>query len=562
MNFKTKHTILAMSVMATLFGCGVESEDTRVSGKVNSIEQLSIEQPVIEINVVESDSVMEVDLLQGINNPSGTEVFVYNFTLPRLFDDGTPDFEQTDMSIEQPSVPNLREIGAPGDSNYMLFDTLQGGVEVAGSTLVIKPFIWTEELAYQETAVYKLYYEMDNGYDNGDDDFDNDLLNRTIHLTVTGAEDPVESINIIEGSSFEVAQGFSVTINAEVLPESASLPELVWSSSDDSIVRVTGLKDGNSHTPNIEAIAYADGETGDKEVTITANLLEGASMGTVFGSITAIVTEFPNGPVGVEVKVDGEAVSNVNVIDGEPLQLTADVLPLDAPFSDRSVTWESSNPNAMRVSDTGVVIVVNPNAEPTTLRVIANDNGRATTVTLTPQSSPNALFRANGGFESGTLGDWVHYWTTDAGFTLDVTEDAAKDGMYGVEFTSAGTSHSGVNLPSSRIKPSMPSDFADGTKSRKFIFSYDIKMNNYGVDRTVSPSFLRFIPVGGWPLRLEEWHSSITSSDWTHVEVEFDEPDWSSLVGDFHLDLYFIGGRGPIDAYIDNFSIVCSENCE
>ena len=158
------------------------------------------------------------------------------------------------------------------------------------------------------------------------------------------------------------------------------------------------------------------------------------------------------------------------------------------------------------------------------------------------------MYSADPGFESGTIGSWELAWPSSAG-TLEVKAAAAKDGNYGIHITANGTDNAGLVLN----KFAAPQIVGAG-QNRRFKFSYDVKFNSYAGTGKNRPSRLYFV-ANTWGLRVEKWHSEVQSGEWTHIEIEFDEVDWTSELDPGRLEIQFIAGQGAIDAYIDNLRL-------
>jgi len=121
--------------------------------------------------------------------------------------------------------------------------------------------------------------------------------------------------------------GESFTLTAMILPDEAVIKTLSWSSTDTSVAVVN---DG-------VVTAIAEGEA---FITVTTN----SGQKSASCKLTILY------PVS-RVTLD-QTLSVLSV--GKSVELSATVLPLDAP--DRSVKWESSNPEVAEVNNDGTVI--------------------------------------------------------------------------------------------------------------------------------------------------------------------------------------------------------------
>ena len=147
----------------------------------------------------------------------------------------------------------------------------------------------------------------------------------------------VESVTLNEETlSLEV--GGTSTLEAAVLPEEATDKTVTWESSDPTIATVT---DGT-----VTAVAVG-------EAVITATAGEANDSCTVTVAQAQTITETQE-----TVEVTGVALDSTSLeltVGGETKTLTATVTPENA--TDKTVTWESSDPTVATVTD-GVVTAV------------------------------------------------------------------------------------------------------------------------------------------------------------------------------------------------------------
>lgn len=157
----------------------------------------------------------------------------------------------------------------------------------------------------------------------------------------------------------------------------------------------------------------------------------------------------------------------------------------------------------------------------------------------------------NGDFETGVATPFTHYYDNVGGASsIEVTAAAAKDGGFGIRYTSNGLKHSGISLP----KESTPQIFGEGA-GRKFLLTYDIKINSHNNGGSGRAIYLAGIPhVWDDDEFFTKWHQSADNSEWASMSVEFDETTWSTLG---RLDFYKVKTveGDTVDVYIDNISI-------
>ena len=153
---------------------------------------------------------------------------------------------------------------------------------------------------------------------------------RTVTITVKKIEAEQVSISSPIPSDQTVYIGDSLELSASITPENIDDPSIVWSSSDEEIAMV----DQNGLVKTL-----AEGE-----VTIYAKAANG-----VTGEMTFAVKE---------KYVESIELSEVslNLLLQETHTLTAVVTPADATFPE--ITWSSSDPSVVKVSENGTVFAI------------------------------------------------------------------------------------------------------------------------------------------------------------------------------------------------------------
>ncbi|MGD8188800.1 DUF5057 domain-containing protein [Brevibacillus ginsengisoli] len=160
---------------------------------------------------------------------------------------------------------------------------------------------------------------------------ENSSIKATSNITV---KVPVTSISL-DKTGVVLRVGETDTLTATIMPANATNKDVVWSSSDSSILSITP----NGLSSTIRAL-----KSGEATITVTS----------VDSQQTATCK------VTVEESVDQVQVSpNEKIINvGEKVQLTATVLPVNS--TNKNVTWSSANSTIASVSNTGLVTGLKP----------------------------------------------------------------------------------------------------------------------------------------------------------------------------------------------------------
>ena len=164
---------------------------------------------------------------------------------------------------------------------------------------------------------------------------------RSASVAVTIVQ-PVEEIRL-SADTLRVDVQKSAKLTAEVLPESAAVKTIVWTSSDTSVATV---KNGT-------VVGVSGG---------TCEIIAAASDGSASHAICTVTVIQP-------VKALQFASSNAMVSRGKSISLRIITTPEDA--SDASLTWESSDESIATVDASGTVTGVNTGTA--TISVTAND---------------------------------------------------------------------------------------------------------------------------------------------------------------------------------------------
>ena len=177
----------------------------------------------------------------------------------------------------------------------------------------------------------------------------------TCEVTVEPKPIPVSKVEINRTAINLIVESSAILV-ATVSPEDATNKNVVWSSSDESIVKVdqkgevTAVKVGKA---TVTVTTEDGGKTFDCEVT---------------------VSDKPIQVTGVSIYPTSRTI---NV--GSSYQLTANITPADA--TNHEVKWTSSNTSIATVDETGKVTAVKPGTA--TITVKTANNGKTATCKIT-----------------------------------------------------------------------------------------------------------------------------------------------------------------------------------
>ncbi len=160
---------------------------------------------------------------------------------------------------------------------------------------------------------------------------------------------------VLKNSSFVLEVGETKNIEIKALPKGLSLSDLIWLSSDETILSVD--KNGK-----IKALK-------EGEVTVTVKSRDGSYE-------TSCKIKITKNKIAVE-KVEITGASEVNV--GSTIKLTAKISPNEA--TDKEVSWKSSNTNIAVIDKDGNVKGIK--AGEVTITVTTNDGNKTATHKVT-----------------------------------------------------------------------------------------------------------------------------------------------------------------------------------
>ncbi|ULC59036.1 Ig-like domain-containing protein [Flaviramulus sp. BrNp1-15] len=142
--------------------------------------------------------------------------------------------------------------------------------------------------------------------------------------------DVLVSSIVISGNNIE--DGTSTQLRVEIFPSNASKKTVTWIVSDESIATI-------SNSGLLTAV-----NNGEVTVTVTAKDASVVSVDKVFS--VAGVTQPP-------VLVESITISGSDIVDGNPLQLSADVLPVNA--DNKEITWSVSDADLAEINEDGLL---------------------------------------------------------------------------------------------------------------------------------------------------------------------------------------------------------------
>lgn len=172
---------------------------------------------------------------------------------------------------------------------------------------------------------------------------------------VENAVDPNEVISIsLDKSAVSLPVGSTTTLKATVLPTTALLKDVEWSSTNSTVATVNSNGVISAHSPG--------------NTTIIAKTVDGGYTATCHITVVTLVTEIVLNHTLLELYT------------GESSTLTATVLPKNASVKD--VIWESSNTSVATIDNSGNITPIT--AGTTTITAIAKDSsGKKATCTIT-----------------------------------------------------------------------------------------------------------------------------------------------------------------------------------
>ena len=178
----------------------------------------------------------------------------------------------------------------------------------------------------------------------------------TCTVTVTGKVIAVESVKLSR-IALQMTIGDTETLEAKVFPENATDKTVTWSSSAPEIAKV----DGGKVTALKEGEAVITAKAGEKSAACSV---------TVTKEVIAVES----------VTLDK---TSLELMEGETATLAATVKPDNA--TDKSVSWQSSNPEVAAVDQAGKVSALKSGSA--TITAACGDVSATCTVTVTSAAS-------------------------------------------------------------------------------------------------------------------------------------------------------------------------------
>ena len=188
----------------------------------------------------------------------------------------------------------------------------------------------------------------------------------TCKVTVTNDSVDVEEI-VLNPKNVNLKVGETSQITSKVLPENATNRELVWSSSDSSVVTVDdkgvikGIKAGTA--------------------TITAKTKDGKVVSTVKVTIESVPTPTPMVIESLKFNED-----NVSIKKGNSLNLVVVVKPSE--LSSSKLTWTSSDSSVVTVDENGKITGIK---EGTATITVKSSNGKTAKCSVTVTANTIAV---------------------------------------------------------------------------------------------------------------------------------------------------------------------------
>lgn len=537
-----KKLILSTVITTALSACDTDNGNEELFD--DNLQPVMVSGDPLTFELGEYGEIRYGDLLTGATNPEeSTDINARNLVYleQEKGEDGLP-LNPPVWTYEGPKLPAsvIRQT-----QNVLIFDTTElqdvlvhpvtierHGDMICGAT--------GNQKCYSQ-GVYSYSYILDNGAE--------ELVERGLEVTILGEEVVIEDIDVVE--TIEVAKDFTSNLNATIMPSNTTFDIIGYTSSNTSIATVDA--DGV-----ISGIAYGT-------FTITVTSEDGSVTKTVSGEVIPLTN-----PLGVDINVDGSAVSSANIPVEETLQFSSTLLPVYDPLFTNDVVWSSDNPTVISIDAATGLATANKmykTETPATETEPAQSNTVMITATVQDVdgkdvhrtipvrvvTGKNYFYFSDPGFEGGdySQSQWKTHWDTPPGSIVEIIPEAAKTGMYGLHISSNGAKQSGVYLP----KDKFAQDVGQGP-GRWFKVSYDYKLNSYLSGNPANRFY--FIP-SAWGDRIEKWHAVTGTTEWQHAEVTFEAGTYNSNnpndAAYFILQTLKLAGDTPIDVYYDNIRL-------
>ncbi|MGJ8682530.1 Ig-like domain-containing protein [Paraglaciecola sp.] len=570
-----KNAIIYTAVTAALAGCGGGDSDGRLPDATQPVvlvgnttenqgdhfSYMTDATGDIHITVTEGTGSYDISLLEGVTSEGKTkeegayiyavDFFYYKNTLnpdgtPVLDAEGNADQLWIGPDFPGPGVGKTSERLTVNSDEFVDLLVHPHTVQESNALEVNMDADPANDTAmmYSE-GIYKFKYELDNGTPTN--------VIRNITLTVKGAEDKVEEVVITNTEGFEVPKGYDVQVLANVLPANSTFSTILYSSSDDTVATVSssGLVTG------VEFGTF----------TIIATSHDGEVVSQVSGEVVQL-----KDPVGIEIANNNGVVLEDWIGAGSSKTLSVNLLPLDVTFEDIGITWESSAPEIVSVSEDGMIEGVNyNNVDPTlsnaSITATLTDTPSinfSTLVNVTPGT--NLMYSGNPSFNNAWDDTILTKRTADnspgdqlnIGEVMIVEDGDATQTALGVTTVDGRSLYVDSTAGDVRvIFKKFAISQAGFRADTDYVLSYDLKMISGKFQTFFNPVTGGWFPAPGW------WQFDINHS-------ELDENKMMRIThnigagkirtdGSFLFNLHTSGGANGGQYYLDNFKIERAE---
>ncbi|WP_182914454.1 Ig-like domain-containing protein [Paenibacillus sp. 1011MAR3C5] len=168
---------------------------------------------------------------------------------------------------------------------------------------------------------------------------------------------------VLDRDAVTLGKGLTQELVATVLPKHATNQNVIWTSSDDSIAKV-------SPSGGLKAV------------------VQGVSEGTATITVTAVDGEFTSSSIVTVEQVPVEGISltpaDVEMVVGTTQTLIPTITPENA--SNRNVSWESTSPSIATVNESGTVTALQPGTA--SITVTTEDGGYSASMVVTIKGIP------------------------------------------------------------------------------------------------------------------------------------------------------------------------------
>lgn len=407
--------------------------------------------------------------------------------------------------------------------------------------------------------------------------------------TITVSEEKVQAADIkvtdiqLDKTTADLKIGDSITLNATVTPDNATDKTVKWSSSDESVAKVsedgkvTAFSEGSARiiatageksaictitvTQNVIGVTAVtlDKQSADMEVgttlalkatitpsNVTDNTVKWSSGDESVAKVSSegIVTAISEGSTQITATAGGKKATctitvkkaqvlvtavtldktSLDMEVGDMITLKATITPSDA--TDKIVTWSSSNLSVARVSSEGIVTAISEGSA----LITATAGGKKASCTITVQDNSNASKLKTYLLKNGTVNDEGAYCLTgsinDGNYTYGLSINYLKDKNQ-FEFVSS-------------------IDFTDAH------FHVKLTCNNTLTGNADVLWYESVLDDSGKVWRYDEEYGSLKIADYKYGDkVDYGWTLDYQFIADKLLDVGFIGWNGLLLGYLD-----------